>query len=102
MARIKTTIQQGSIGPPRGMEQVTGFDSATSDYTSEDAGEFFVQVRNDGDISIETVQGDLITFTGLSSGDVLQAAGLPLLCRRVRTQSSSSTTVNAFDAVFLG
>ena len=97
--RINTLEERSAIGPPRGLVAVTTAELGAGGYTNEQAGEFFVECVSAGNIVVETSHGDQVTFNGVAAGDILKAAGLPLLCSKV---VKTGTTVTSFKAVFLG
>lgn len=77
-------------GPLRDMEFVTNV--ATTDFELDDANEHFIcHVTGAGNLRVETATGTIINFTGLSAGDAVAVAGVPVGCRKI---VAAGTTVS--------
>lgn len=84
-------------GPLKDVEVITVSALGADGYVKPEG--FVVQVSVAGKIKVISFGGTAYVLAGLSAGDTIAVAGIPLLCRAVI--KDSDTTVTGFVAGFL-
>ena len=77
------------VGPPRDKQVIT---IGTDDFELEFG--FICQVNSGGDIDYRTLEGESdLSETGLSSGDIINVCGIPVLLRAIRGTSTVTSVI---------
>ena len=77
------------VGPPRDKQVIT---IGTADFELEFG--FICQVNSAGDIDYRTLEGESdLSETGLSSGDIINVCGIPVLLRAIRGTSTVTSVI---------
>ena len=77
------------VGPPRDKLVIT---IGSADYELPQG--FICQVNSAGDIDYRTLEGESdLSETGLSSGDIINVCGIPVLLRVIRGTSTITSVI---------
>lgn len=89
--KVNANLLDAPLGPLRDKRVV---DISNNDFVDTDG--FIVVAAADGDLVYRTLNGDADqTENGLTAGDSINVAGVPVLCTHVRSVAGSSTTVTS-------